>query len=109
MGKPEHPDMDRLLAELRHPLRRELLRVAIGEKEPISPRDLALKVKKPLSNVAYHVRVLAFCGGLEMVKKTPSRGSIQHFYRAAVTPEQGREALRRSEEKNGDAAGEEIS
>jgi DNA-binding transcriptional ArsR family regulator len=109
MGKPEHPDIDRLLAELRHPLRRELLRLAIEEKEPISPRDLARKVERPLSNVAYHVRVLALCGGLEMVRKTPSRGSIQHFYRAAVTPEQGREALRQAEEKDEDAAGEEIS
>jgi DNA-binding transcriptional ArsR family regulator len=108
MGKPEHPDMSRLLAELKHPLRRQLLRQMI-DAEPTSPRELAEKVGHPLSNVAYHVRVLKVCGGLELVRKRPSRGSVQHFYRAAVKPEQAREALRLAEDTNGGAAGEEIS
>jgi DNA-binding transcriptional ArsR family regulator len=108
MGKPEHPDMSRLLIELKHPLRRDLLRLMI-DAEPTSPRDLAKRVNRPLSNVAYHIRVLKICGAFELVKKTPVRGSIQHFYRAAVKPKQAREALRLAEDTNGDAAGEEIS
>lgn len=100
--------MSRLLAELKHPLRRQLLRLMI-DAEPTSPRELAEKLEHPLSNVAYHVRVLNTCGGLELVRKTPSRGSVQHFYRAAVKPERAREALRLAEDTKGDAAGEEIS
>jgi predicted transcriptional regulator len=108
MGKSEHPEMGRLLAELKHPLRRELLRLMI-DADPTSPRELAEKLTRPLSNVAYHVRVLNTCGALELVRKTPSRGSVEHFYRAAVKPEQAREALRQAEDTNGGAAGEEIS
>lgn len=103
MGNSEQPKMERLLAELRHPLRRELLRLTI-DSEPISPTELTRQVDVTLSTVAYHVRVLANCGALELVETSQSRGSIMHFYRAAGSPERAREALRLAEA--GDGTGE---
>lgn len=98
-----------MLTELKHPLRRQLLPLII-ETEPTSPRQLAEHLGYPLSNVAYHVRVLHACGSLELVAKRPSRGSVEHFYRAAVKPELALEALRRTEDSDdGEKSGEEIS
>ena len=42
-----------LLVELRHPLRRRILREIAGE-EAISPRELSVALDKLLSNVSYH-------------------------------------------------------
>lgn len=102
MGSSEQPKMERLLVELQHPLRRELLRLTIGS-EPISPTELSRQVKAnaTLSTVAYHVRVLANCGALELVETQLSRGSTMHFYRAAGSPERAREALRLAEAEDG--------
>ncbi|HEX6667117.1 MAG TPA: helix-turn-helix domain-containing protein [Solirubrobacterales bacterium] len=76
-------DDNNLLVALRHPLRRQLLRRMIGA-DPISPRELATELDVPLSNVAYHMRVLASTGAVTLVKTRPVRGSTQHFYRAAA-------------------------
>ena len=62
MGDEANTDDNELLIALRHPLRRQILR-AMVEAEPISPREIADELKEPLSNVSYHVRVLADCGG----------------------------------------------
>lgn len=75
-------DNDLLLA-LRHPLRRQILRRMSGE-EAISPREIASGLDKPLSNVSYHVRVLADCAAISLVSTKPVRGSMQHFYCATV-------------------------
>lgn len=75
-------DNDLLLA-LRHPLRRQILRRMAGEKA-ISPREIASGLGKPLSNVSYHVRVLADCAAISLVSTKPVRGSMQHFYRPTV-------------------------
>jgi DNA-binding transcriptional ArsR family regulator len=81
-------DLDRsddndLLVALRHPLRRQLLREMAGE-EAISPRQLAAATGQPLSNVSYHVRVLADCAAVILVGTRPVRGSMQHFYCSVV-------------------------
>jgi DNA-binding transcriptional ArsR family regulator len=68
-----------LLIALRHPLRREILRAMI-DQEPISPRQISDELRQPLSNVSYHVRVLADCGAVTLVYTAPVRGSMQHFY-----------------------------
>jgi len=75
-------DNDLLLA-LRHPLRREILRKMTGE-EAISPREIATVLDRPLSNVSYHVRVLADCAAISLVNTKPVRGSMQHFYCVTV-------------------------
>lgn len=68
-----------LLVALRHPLRRQILR-AIVEQDRLSPRQISDELREPLSNVSYHVRVLADCGTVALVGTTPVRGSMQHFY-----------------------------
>jgi len=83
---------DELLTALGHPLRRRILR-EMAPAERSSPRDLAEALGEPLSNVAYHVRVLADCDALRLVATRPVRGSTQHFYRATVKPRWARTAL----------------
>ena len=72
-----------LLVALRHPLRRQILR-AMVRQDPISPREISNELRQPLSNVSYHVRVLADCGAVTLVDTTPVRGSMQHFYSPTI-------------------------
>ncbi len=74
---------DDLLVALRHPLRRQILR-AMVQQDPISPREISDALRQPLSNVSYHVRVLAECGAVLLVDTTPVRGSMQHFYSPTI-------------------------
>jgi DNA-binding transcriptional ArsR family regulator len=83
MGAEGNTDENELLIALRHPLRRDILR-AMVEKDPISPRQISNVLKEPLSNVSYHVRVLADCGAVALVDMTPVRGSMQHFYSPTI-------------------------
>lgn len=76
-------DDNDLLVALRHPLRRDILRAMAGKKA-ISPRDVAAALEQPLSNVSYHVRVLADCATVALVRTKPSGGSVQHFYRTTI-------------------------
>jgi DNA-binding transcriptional ArsR family regulator len=81
-----------LLVALGHAQRRRILQV-MAMKEPMSPRDLSRTLRKPLSNLSYHVRVLADCGAITLVDTRPVRGSIQHFYRVAIEADWARNAL----------------
>ena len=85
-------DDNELLVALRHPVRRDILRVMAGEKA-ISPRQIASALHQPLSNVSYHVRVLADCGAVSPVGTKPVRGSMQHFYRIAIEAPWARQVL----------------
>jgi DNA-binding transcriptional ArsR family regulator len=76
-------DDNELLIALRHPLRRAILR-AMAAQNPISPRQISDALDQPLSNISYHVRVLAECGAVELVETEPVRGSMQHFYSATI-------------------------
>jgi DNA-binding transcriptional ArsR family regulator len=76
-------DDNDLLVALRHPVRRDILRTMAGE-EAISPREIAGVLRQPLSNVSYHVRVLAECAAISLVDTKPVRGSMQHFYCTAI-------------------------
>ena len=92
MAATEHSETHDLFDALKHPLRRQILREMAGEA-PLSPRELATVVKEPLTNVSYHVRVLADCGAVTLVRTRRVRGSIQHFYRLSVKAEWVQEAL----------------
>ena len=81
--KAKHGD-EALHAAFTHPLRRTLLSLCLEAEEPLSPKALSRLADYPLSNVSYHVRVLAECGALEIVAERPVRGSTEHFYE--VTP-----------------------
>lgn len=80
--KPATPE-EALHTILQHPLRKELLRLIVEAGEELrSPKELTVPVNKRLSNVGYHVRVLAEYGAVELIDKQPRRGSVEHFYEA---------------------------
>ena len=79
----DHTDDNELLIALRHPLRRQILRT-MAATDPISPRQISDELREPLSNVSYHVRVLADCGAVTLVDTEPVRGSMQHFYSSTI-------------------------
>ena len=80
MPAKSHDADQALLQALRHPLRRTLLRLCLEEGESLSPKELALVTRQPLSNVAYHARTLKELGALEVVHEETRRGSVEHFY-----------------------------
>jgi len=93
-------DDNDLLVALRHPLRREILREMADEKA-ISPRQISTALRQPLSNVSYHVRVLADCAAISLARTKPVRGSMQHFYRATIEAPWARQVLGWDEKDDG--------
>jgi DNA-binding transcriptional ArsR family regulator len=74
----------RLIKALGHPLRQRILH-SLGEGVA-SPSELSKKLGEPLGNVSYHVKILAECQAIELVKTAPVRGAVEHFYRATTRP-----------------------
>jgi DNA-binding transcriptional ArsR family regulator len=70
----------RVIKALSHPLRVQILGMLDGTVR--SPKEIASELSEPLGNVSYHVRTLADLGLIELVKKVPRRGAIEHYYRA---------------------------
>jgi DNA-binding transcriptional ArsR family regulator len=102
----DHSDDDALLEALRHPLRRQILR-RMREGETLSPSELAEGLDAPLSRVSYHVRVLAKCRAVTLVRTRPARGAIQHFYRTEVDTPWARQILDQLDrELDAESAGE---
>ncbi|HEY6550288.1 MAG TPA: helix-turn-helix domain-containing protein [Solirubrobacterales bacterium] len=86
-----------LFTALAHPVRRRILRKMIEGGGQISPRELAIDLDEALSALSYHVRVLAECEAIKLVRTKQIRGSTQHFYRAAIRAQWARTALRKTE------------
>src|SRR4051795_1030842 len=74
----------RVAKALAHPLRLEILR-HLGDRTA-SPSEIAAEIGAPLTNVSYHVRKLRALGLIKLVKKTPKRGVIEHYYSAKPRP-----------------------
>lgn len=74
-----------LFNALGHPMRRRVLREMLAVGGEVSPRELAAELAEQLSALSYHVRVLAECGAIELVRTEQMRGATQHFYRAVVS------------------------
>lgn len=83
---------DRLLTAPGSPMRHDILKVMMG-KEEISPQQIANCLREPLANVSYHVRILAECEAIVLVRGEPVRGSWKHFYRIAFEDLWAYEAL----------------
>jgi DNA-binding transcriptional ArsR family regulator len=79
-----NPRRNDLFNALGHPMRRKILREMLDGGGETSPRELALKLCEQLSALSYHVRVLAECRAVELVRTEQVRGSTQHFYRPVV-------------------------
>jgi DNA-binding transcriptional ArsR family regulator len=103
-GGEQTGDNDLLIA-LRHPLRRQILRT-MADQDPISPRQISDELREPLSNVSYHVRVLADCSAITLVDTAPVRGSMQHFYSPTIDEPWALAVLGLSEDGNGSTGGE---
>jgi predicted transcriptional regulator len=94
--KPKPGTEEALLFLLQHPLRKRLLALCVEAKEMRSPKELMVPVNQHVSNVSYHVRVLAEYGAVKLKETRPRRGSVEHFYEATSLIDQvpwGRAAL----------------
>jgi predicted transcriptional regulator len=82
---------ERLARANTHPLRVSILEVlGIDGSRVLSPKDLSLELRSPLSTVNYHVTELRRSGLVEVVEEHQVRGAIEHFYRAVDTSEKKR-------------------
>ena len=97
MATGESNKANDLFTALGHSLRRRILRQMIRKNGETSPLELATSLDEPLSALSYHVRVLADCGAIKLVRTKQIRGSTQHFYRPAVRAKWARTALRTTE------------
>jgi DNA-binding transcriptional ArsR family regulator len=104
-----NPRANDLFNALGHPLRRRVLREMLDAGGEISPRELAQSLTEQLSALSYHVRVLAECGAIELVRTEQIRGSTQHFYRSILNESWALSALRTGEDlvSEGHSRGEE--
>lgn len=94
-SKPKGND---LFNALGHSMRRRILREMLDGGDEVSPRELSSKLREQLSALSYHVRVLAECRAIELVRTEQIRGSTQHFYRPAVKADWAITALEADEE-----------
>jgi DNA-binding transcriptional ArsR family regulator len=100
--KASRPATADLVVALSHPLRRGILRVLLeGRGSPLSPKAIAASLERPLSGVAYHVRVLADMGAVTLTETRKVRGTFQHFYlptEAVSATDWARQAVEGSED-----------
>jgi len=80
MGKEKRDKTQSYVDALKHPLRRRILRLAVDRNQELSPVQLSRDLDERLSNVSYHVRVLADHGLLALASQRPRRGAVEHFY-----------------------------
>lgn len=79
--KPRDQIIDpRLIKVLAHPLRVRIL--AILEQRVASPSEISGELDASLGVVSYHVRRLEALGLIKLVRKTPRRGAVEHYYKA---------------------------
>jgi DNA-binding transcriptional ArsR family regulator len=83
--KPFHDITDPTVAKaLAHPLRTRLLSAL--EDRTASPSELAAELDVPLGVLSYHIRRLTALGFLQLVRRVPRRGAVEHYYTATVRP-----------------------
>lgn len=75
----------RLIKALAHPLRVRILSI-LETRDMASPNEMAEELGVSLGVMSYHVRRLHALGFLELVRRTPRRGAIEHHYRAKARP-----------------------
>lgn len=84
-SKPKPRSADPTVGEIvKHPLRARFL-TYLTERDA-SPNELKDIFNVSLSDAAYHVRVLADFGAIELVRTEPVRGAMEHFYKGVLPP-----------------------
>lgn len=82
--RDERPPLDtRTVKAVAHPVRVRIL-AHLHEHGPASPNELAPIFFVTLGTMSYHVRRLQQLGFVELVRKTPRRGAIEHHYALAA-------------------------
>src|SRR3954471_8149406 len=85
MNKPiTDIDDPRLVKALAHPLRVRIL--ALLERGPATPKQLAAALDAPLENLSYHVRTLRDFGFIVLEQRRMVRGAVEHQYRLGARP-----------------------
>lgn len=92
MARVNRTNENALLSALGNPLRRQILR-RMRDGDSLSPQQLAAEFGKPVSTTAYHVRVLASCGAVTLVRVKANRGAVKHFYRSSLKPPWARQII----------------
>lgn len=81
MGRKELDKAQRYREGIRHPVRRQIIRMVVKEQEALSPSKTAARLDVHLSVVSYHYRELVKAGVLRLAFTRPRRGAAEHFYR----------------------------
>ena len=68
------------LAALSHPLRVRALFTIEATPKGVSPKELAAEFDVPLANMAYHVQVLRDKRAIDLKRREPRRGAVEHLY-----------------------------
>lgn len=63
-----------------HPLRIEIM--GLLDNRVASPRQLSEELGASLATTSYHVRQLLSMNLIKLVRRRPTRGSVEHFYTA---------------------------
>lgn len=63
-----------------HNLREQIVLTIAENDGPMSPNELAKKLKQGLSQISYHVKELRKAGCLVLKDEQPRRGAVEHFY-----------------------------
>lgn len=81
---PTYSEAD-VIDALNHLVRRQILRLLHEPDGPRSPVRCAEKLGRPLSNVAYHFKVLCDQAIIAPNGTAPARGATEHFYASMVS------------------------
>jgi DNA-binding transcriptional ArsR family regulator len=86
MAMSKQDKNDAVVKAVGHPLRRAILRRLESDANGgLSPSALAKELDADLASLSYHIRILSETGVLKLVKTTPRRGAVEHFYKRAGT------------------------
>lgn len=71
-----------VLKALNHPVRRRAMN--IFDEEVASPKEVAARLGLSIPSVSYHVGILRDLGLIKVVRETPRRGAVEHYYKAVA-------------------------
>lgn len=77
----EHTPITRIAAAISHPVRFRILSAMHSPERLLSPNEYATETGHPLQNTAYHFRMLAKAGCVELADTRQVRGATEHIFR----------------------------
>lgn len=104
-ARDENQRMTALLVKaLNHPLRRKLLRELHRCGEARSPVQLSKTIDADVTNIDYHVKILASLGAAEKTGDRPVRGASENFFASTVADHRQMTAILADTERDDDGA-----